>query len=71
MRPENLRVLALALLGVASGSLAALVTFWLTGWSPTWLLVIALFVALCATVALLLIVSARRLEQRLMDRIDQ
>lgn len=71
MRPEDQRTLALLLLACAAVATAGDALAWVLGAPLVWIVVVALAAAFCVTMALLLIISARRLERRLMDRIDQ
>lgn len=71
MRAEDLRLVALVLLGAAAVAIAGDVLLVILGAPLVWLGVVALVALFCVTMALVLIVSARRVERRLMDRIDQ
>lgn len=71
MRAEDLRLVALVLLACAAVAIAGDVMLWLMGAPLVWLAIVALAAVFCVAMALVLIVSARRLERRLMDRIDQ
>lgn len=70
MRAEDLRLVALVLLACAAVAIAGDVLLVILGAPLLWLGVVALVALFCVTMALVLIVSARRLERRLMDRID-
>jgi cyanate permease len=70
MRAEDLRLVALVLLACAAVAIAGDVLVWGLGGPLLWVLIVALAALLCIVSALVLIVSARREERRLMDRID-
>lgn len=70
MRAENLRLVALVLLACAAVAIAGDVMLWLMGTPLVWLLIVALASPFCVAVALVLLVSARRAERRLLDRIE-
>ena len=70
MRAEDLRLVALVLLACAAVTIAGDVMLWLMGTPLVWLVIVAIAAVFCVIMALLLIAQARRLERRLLDRIE-
>ena len=70
MRAEDLRLVALVLLACAAAAIAGDVMLWLMGTPLAWLVIVAVAALFCLSFALLLIAQARRLERRLLDRIE-
>ena len=70
MRAEDLRLVALVLLACAAVAIAGDVMPWLMGTPLVWLVIVAIAALFCVSFALLLIAQARRLERRLLSRIE-
>ena len=70
MRAEDLRLVALVLLACAAVAIAGDVMLWLMGTPLAWLVIVAIAALFCIDLALLLVASARRVERRLLDRLE-
>ena len=70
MRAEDLRLVALVLLACAAVAIAGDVLLAIMGTPLLWLGVVAVAAVFCITFALVLIAQARRLERRLLSRIE-
>lgn len=70
MRAEDLRLVALVLLACAAVAIAGDVLLLIQGAPIVWLGIVAIAALFCIAVALLLIASARRVERRLLDRLE-
>jgi Flp pilus assembly protein TadB len=70
MRAEDLRMVALVLLACAAVAIAGDVLLAIMGTPLVWLVVVVAAALFCLSFALLLIAQARRLERRLLSRIE-
>lgn len=70
MRAEDLRLVALVLLACAAVAIAGDVLLAIMGTPLVWLAIVAAAALFCLIFALLLIAQARRLEHRLLSRIE-
>lgn len=70
MRAEDLRLVALVLLACAPVAIAGDVLLAIMGTPLVWLVIVAIAALFCVSFASLLIAQARRLERRLLSRIE-